>query len=78
MAESSELGSAVASRGRRLRRAGLTAALVIVAVGAVAYWVAGRNTPGRDPLEFLPSSTCAVVALDMRPESPGLRQALRH
>jgi hypothetical protein len=62
--------------GRRWWRIGLLAAAIILALAAALFW-ATRETPGRDPLEFLPASAHAVVGCDMRPGSEGMRQALQ-
>ncbi len=51
-------------------------ALIIIVIAAILFW-ALRPGPSRNPVEFLPATTQAAIDCDLRPGSPGLRQALR-
>lgn len=66
-----------ASASQRWWRIGLLVAVIILILAAALFWTLLRPTPGRDPVEFLPASTHAVVGCDVRPGSEGMRQALK-
>ena len=54
----------------------LLIALIILVIAAILFW-ALRPVPSRNPVEFLPAATQLAVDCDLRPGSPGLRQALQ-
>lgn len=70
-----DIGRAPAPRGQWLHWV-ILIALIVIVLAAVLFW-ALRPVPSRDPVEFLPAATQLAVDCDLRPGSPGLRQALR-